>query len=270
MPLRETKKALIVVRTYPLPAASGVEVSCTAAITGDNKWLRLFPLPYRHLDRDKHFKKYQWIEVETTKASSDSRPESYHPTLSSIKILSDPLPTSNDWQARKKIVLPLKARSLCDLQRERDANKYPTLGFIRPKIIKQLRITETSPTWTQAQLDALHQGNLFQAQPQIELEKIPYIFTYLFRCENEACKGHTLSCTDWEMGESWRNWSKTYGENWEEKFRQRYEKEMIERNDTYFYVGTIHKHPNRWIIIGLFYPPKPKVDTTVKAPLLFY
>lgn len=33
----ETKKALIVVRTYPTPAKQGVEVSCTAAIT-DPTW----------------------------------------------------------------------------------------------------------------------------------------------------------------------------------------------------------------------------------------
>jgi hypothetical protein len=260
MPSRETKKALIVVRTYPLPAASGVEVSCTAAITDDNKWLRLYPLPYRFLDKDKHFKKYQWIEVEITKASSDVRPESYHPTISSIKILSDPLTTANEWKARKQVVYRLKAPSLCYLQRERDANKYPTLGFFRPKTIKQLRITETSPTWTQAQLDALRQGNLFQAQPQIELEKIPYNFYYSFTCDDDACKGHGLHCTDWEMGQSWRKWSRDYGDDWAAAFRQRYETEMIERNDTHFYVGTIHQHPNRWIIIGLFYPPKPKAS----------
>jgi hypothetical protein len=41
------KKALIVVRTYPVPAKKGVEVSCTAAVTEQGEWLRLFPVPYR-------------------------------------------------------------------------------------------------------------------------------------------------------------------------------------------------------------------------------
>src|ERR1044071_6231220 len=102
MPSRETKKALIVVRTSPIPAASGVEVSCTAAVTEDRKWLRLYPVPYRFLDQDKRFRKYQWIEVEVTKGS-DGRPESYTPALASIKILTEPLPTANEWQARKEI-----------------------------------------------------------------------------------------------------------------------------------------------------------------------
>ncbi|MBA3243310.1 MAG: hypothetical protein H0T60_18975 [Acidobacteria bacterium] len=67
-----------------------------------------------------------------------------------------------------------------------------------------------------------------------------------------------MICTDWEIGESWRRWSRDYGKEWEAKFRQKYETEMIERFDTHFYVGTIHKHPATWIIVGLFYPLKPK------------
>ena len=57
------------------------------------------------------------------------------------------------------------------------------------------------------------------------------------------------------MGQSWRSWRSDYGDKWEEKFRKRYEKEMIEKYDTHFYVGTVHRHPHVWIIVGLFYPP---------------
>ena len=72
----ETKKALIVVRTYPSPARKGVEVSCTAAITDKGEWLRLFPVPYRLLPHDQRFRKYQWVDISVTKAK-DHRPESY-------------------------------------------------------------------------------------------------------------------------------------------------------------------------------------------------
>ena len=71
------------------------------------------------------------------------------------------------------------------------------------------------------------------------------------------CKGHKIMCTDWEMRQSYRSWRYTYGSRWEQKFREKYEREMIQERDTYFYVGTMHQHPNRWIIFGLFYPPRP-------------
>jgi hypothetical protein len=38
----------------------------------------------------------------------------------------------------------------------------------------------------------------------------------------------------------------------------KYEREKIERFDAHFYIGTIYKHANGWIIIGLFYSPKAK------------
>ena len=37
------KKLLIVVRTYPVPSRKGVEVTCTAGITENGQWIRIFP-----------------------------------------------------------------------------------------------------------------------------------------------------------------------------------------------------------------------------------
>src|SRR5258708_32716516 len=112
-----TKKALIVVRTYPTPARTGAEVSCTAAITEDGEWLRLFPVPWRYLPNDQRFRKYQWIEVSVTKAS-DQRPESYKLKQDGIRIISD-LPSQNEWRARKDIVFPVRSHCLCCLLRQR-------------------------------------------------------------------------------------------------------------------------------------------------------
>lgn len=251
--LPEKKRILVVVRTYPTPAQKGVEVSCTAGITDDGKWIRLFPVPYRLLDEDKRFAKYQWIDVDVTKAN-DARPESYHLNMASLRIVSA-LPPDNQWQARKNIIFPLKAHCLCCLKTERDANGFPTLGFFRPKRIKRLLIEEDGPTWTPAQIDRLNQFDLFRELPQDQLEKVPFKFKYEFFCEEDSCTGHKMMCTDWEMGESWRKWKLKYGEEWKGKLREKYEREIINERDTHFIVGTLSDHPAEWIIVGLFYPP---------------
>jgi hypothetical protein len=72
-----TKRLLITVRTYPVPAQKTIEASCTGGVTRDGKWMRLFPVPYRFLDEDKRFAKWQWIDVNVIKAPSDARPESF-------------------------------------------------------------------------------------------------------------------------------------------------------------------------------------------------
>src|SRR5262245_24005498 len=132
----QTLKILIVVRTYPTPAKKGVEVSCTAGLTEDGRWIRLFPIPYRFLDADKRFQKYHWIEARVRKATSDVRPESYHIDLDSIRVL-DKLP-AGDWRERRKRVLANVTSGVCELERRREGEKGPTLGVFKPKRIQRL------------------------------------------------------------------------------------------------------------------------------------
>src|ERR1700721_1511825 len=102
------KSVLIVVKTYPTPAMSGVEVSCSAGITEDNEWIRLFPVPYRFLAEDKRFARYQWIDIEVTKARGDPRPESYKLNEQTIQISGQEPP----WEGRWNHIAPLKSDSL--------------------------------------------------------------------------------------------------------------------------------------------------------------
>jgi hypothetical protein len=63
-------------------------------------------------------------------------------------------------------------------------------------------------------------------------------------------------CSDWELGEAWRRWHKIYGNGWQAEIRKKFEAHMIADCDLHFFVGTVHKNPKSWIIVGLFYPPK--------------
>ncbi len=103
----EIKRVLITVKTYPNPSKKYQETVCVAGIDIDsNKWIRLYPIPFRDLDEDKKFKKYNIIEVKANKSTDDHGPESYKIDIGSIKII-DHLDTVKDkkWDRRKEIVL---------------------------------------------------------------------------------------------------------------------------------------------------------------------
>jgi len=138
----------------------GIESSCTAAISDQGAWLRIFPVPWRLLPTEQQFRKYQWIEVNLIKAKGDSRAESFNLRQNGIKVLTPPLPTGN-WQARKEIVLPLRERSLCALIKKRNADYRPTLGLFRPSSVTRFRIVPAEKQWSQSQLDMLRQQSLF-------------------------------------------------------------------------------------------------------------
>jgi hypothetical protein len=216
--------------------------------------------PYRFLDGNKQFKKYEWINASVTKATNDPRPESFKLNADSIRI-GETVSAANEWRARKDLIKPLLSPSMCDKRHEREKNGAPTLGIFKPAELKRLIIQPADPPdWTPQQLVDLKQTLLFKTSPAQTLEKIPYEFRYEFRCAEENCTGHQMMCTDWEMCQSYRRWRREYGKDWEGKFRQRYEDELINKRDTHFYVGTIHQYPNSWIIVGLFYPPRPAMD----------
>jgi hypothetical protein len=253
------KRVLITVRSYPLPSAKSVEASCTAGITDDGKWIRLYPVPYRLLDDSQKFKKYQWVTIDVAKARNDRRPESHNPRLDQIQI-GETLPPNDAWRARWSIIRPLLGASMCSIQRERDEHGFPTLAIVKPREITALSIEDSEPNWTPKQQASLNQGLLFDVGPAQKLKKIPFDFKYEFKCGDPACKGHKMTCTDWEMAEAYRAWRERYGNKWQSAFRNKFEIEMTKKFDTHFFVGNQHQAPTAWIIVGLFYPPKREAD----------
>lgn len=249
----ERKRILIVVRTYPAPAAKGIEVSCTAGVTDAGHWIRLFPVPYRFLDEDKRFSKYQWVDVDVQRATSDARPESHRINPDSIKIIRS-VGTENAWAARKAILTPLTSHCLCCVKKAQQEHGAPTLGLFRAPTDLQFRIRrEATEQWTPDELAKLAQMPLFGNAPAQMLEKVPFKFVFSFRCDDEDCTGHEVTCTDWELGQLYRR-CRDSGNDWETAFRALID--SVLRTDLHFYVGTVHRYPDTWIIVGLFYPPK--------------
>jgi hypothetical protein len=208
------------------------------------------------MDVERRFTKWQWIDVSVLKAS-DGRPESYKLNAESIQV-GERIGTENNWRARRDLMTSLRSLSMCRIQSVQREHGAPTLGFFRPHTIKRLIIEPAkADKWTADELAILQRDSLFQKAPAETLEKIPFDFRYEYRCGDTNCRGHTMMCTDWEMGQAYRAWRRDYGDKWEAPFRQKFEDEMINKNETHFYVGTVHQHPNNWIIVGLFYPQRP-------------
>ena len=60
-------RILILCKTYPSPSGKHVETSCVAGMEENGSLIRLFPVPFRLVDDQKQFKKWQWISEEFPK-----------------------------------------------------------------------------------------------------------------------------------------------------------------------------------------------------------
>ena len=130
----ERIKILVAVKTYPRISSKYFETVCTAGFLESGKWIRLYPVTFRFLSKDKKFKKYQWIEADVVKDNKDPRPESYK-ISGDIKLLHC-LDTKDSWEKRKKLVLSKVYFNLDTLINEaRDIKIFTSLATFKPKRI---------------------------------------------------------------------------------------------------------------------------------------
>jgi hypothetical protein len=214
----------------------------------------LYPVQFRDLPEEKQFAKWSEIELDVSDSSSDNRPESLRPIESSIEVIRT-IDTRENWAERMRFLEPLLADSMCDVihqQRKTGAS----LAAFRPNSVASVQVkAEQTPDWSEADRNALAQCNLWSQDKRI-LEKIPLRWSYRYSC-GANCSGHRQKIIDWEIGEAWRRWRRTYGPvETADRVRQKWMQLANAPNDPVFLVGNIRRWTNVFLVLGVCYPRK--------------
>ena len=261
--MKETKKILITVKTYPTPSKKYDELVCTAGITEDGKWIRLYPIEFRKLPYDKQYEKYDWVEILVERNDSDFRMESYKPLRECKRI--GHIDTKNNWEKRRNILNSIKLyKNMKKLIADSKKPKYTSLAFFKPTKILDFIIEEQDTTWSREENTQLE---LFFHNNFKRVEKLPFKFKYVF--EDDEGKVSKLSITDWEIGALFLRY-KHNNELACQKVKEKYFDDFANKKDLHFFLGTTKEHHNTarnpFIIIGTFHPKKTVED---KQRLLF-
>jgi hypothetical protein len=259
MPTRRAR-LLILCKTYPSPSSQYVETSCVAAMEETGQLVRLYPVPFRLMQDDAQFKKWQWIEAEVEKARKDHRPESHQIRVDNLQVSPVVLSTAKDWAARRVWLDRLHLyTAFADLDAARVSHGV-TLGLLKPAEILSLEIEPARyADWTDDEraklLQAQNQGSLFaEAEQDIRmLKKVPFDFYYRYLDPSGVERRHKIS--DWEAGALYWNVARSHGQDWHIPFRNKLGRELLKK-DLMFLMGTLHRFPEQWLIVSLIYPPK--------------
>jgi len=249
------KDILITVKTYPNPSRSYEETVCTAGISKTGKWVRLYPINYRRLDKQNQFEKYQWISLDVSKRTNDIRPESYKPKLETIQV-GEKLDTKYKWKKRQSIIekLPVRTVKECKAQYELDKT---SLSIVQPKEILDFVFEKNNDDWKPEFKSKFEQFDLF-GDRELRLQKLPYKFYYVYTCEDEK-KPRKTFIEDWELGAQFLKLrkSKESEEVALRKIKQNFLGRLCsQERDTKFFMGTFYPY-NTWLILGVYWPPKP-------------
>lgn len=114
------------VKAYPAVLSKLEEAVCVAGfrigLLQQPEWVRLFPIPFRELESDQQFRKWQEIEVDVDRTASDTRPESLKPQNNTIRAGRELKPAE-----RRQLVDSMPHVTMCGL---RDSRRNSELHLV--------------------------------------------------------------------------------------------------------------------------------------------
>jgi hypothetical protein len=225
------------VKAYPALLSGLEEAVCVAGfrtgILEQPAWARLFPIPFRELDEEQQFRKWQEITVDADPSPRDHRPESLLPRSDSLhagRILK--------LSERRQLVDSMPHESMCGVI-EQQRLHGTSLGVVRPRRVIDVLVEERDPEEVQIQQQrvesAAAQQKLF-GPALTPLEVIPHRFLYRYLCEDPNCGIHNQGIIDWEISAAYRKWRRQYPVDFVERIRRKWLDELCSPNcDTRFF-----------------------------------
>ncbi len=265
------QRVLITVKTYPTLSRKYGETVCTAGIRDDGTWIRIYPVPFRRLNEEQQYRKYDWLECRLVRNTSDPRPETYRPfDERELEAPVGHIDTADNWSERRKLLLKTARvyNRLEDLIAGAKANQV-SLAVFKPTRVLDFSWEEDEREWDPDKVrqmrEATKQYELFSDNTWREtfklIQKLPYSFSYKF--QDASGRQSELQVLDWEAGALY--WNCLRSTNGDErkalaKVREKYFDEFLKK-DLHFFLGTTQQYhfvaPNPWVIIGVLpIPPE--------------
>lgn len=199
---RISDRVLVLVKATPQPSRQYGDTVCVAGIDMNAetpRWVRLYPVPFRYMEGDRQFKKYDVVTVRTRDAGADKRPESRKIDAATIQIVQH----LDGWPRRSAWIEPLAGPSMCELIAAARADiNAQSLAAVRPAEVTGLEFTK-HPGWSADELrrfeEYRQQGDLFNETPPRLLDAPLWIVRLVYHCQDVSCGGHQQRIIDWEL-----------------------------------------------------------------------
>jgi len=167
-------------KTYPAVSKKYVETVCTGGIEPNGNFVRLYPVPFRFLESEEQYRRWDVIRVRAYKDTKDKRPESWHLTPGTpIEVVQHISTHTRRWDwMRRAIRNSSEAMELANL----------TNGCVEIEPL-ELYWKRDSTEWTASQRNVIEQGDLFATAQQLKglAERIPWQFRLRYREKSTVC-----------------------------------------------------------------------------------
>ncbi|MBC8354070.1 MAG: hypothetical protein H8E66_18925 [Planctomycetes bacterium] len=162
---------LVNCKTYPAVSTKYTETVCTGGVDHDGNFIRLYPIPFRLLEKDEQYSRWDIIRVSAYRDTKDQRPESWHYVHGTpIEVIGKVESEKERWDWMRTVIF----HGAQDLESQGLTNGLveiePLEFFWKPD----------KTEWTEKQKSEIRQGSLMFDKTDIA-ERVPYQFRLKYR-----------------------------------------------------------------------------------------
>ena len=246
-PLNQKDECFILIKAQPHRSSTYFETVCCAGVGRDGMWRRQYPVPFRILDGNQKFNRWDWIKYEYVPGRHDKRKESQKVIANSLEVTG-----TIKRSERASFLNPLVRQSFD----EADA-KGESLTLLRPKIIR-LDYREKSLADLQEETrkheELANQLSLFDATAR-PIKPCPMQFILHWTDQDGKKRKHEND--DWETSAAYNRFSREHGhdraiEILKEKYEDQYFKAgLVLGFSTHSRRNITYGMKNQWLLVGL-------------------
>jgi hypothetical protein len=250
----KTLELMVNCKTYPAVSTKYIETVCTGGVQADGQFVRLYPVPFRFLDAEEQYGRWDVIRVQAYRDAKDKRPESWHlaPGMPITKI--DRIDTERSrWEWMRKTV--------------HTSTQYMTDNGITNGCVEiepiELYWKPDSTEWTPTQRAVINQGNLFATKQQFEniSERVPWQFRLKFR-ERNSRREDDAKVLAWSYYEGFRREARQVDDlSALNKIADKIRRSIFNPEKTVFAIFGTHSRFGHWMISSLYHVPTEIIET---------
>jgi|TARA_R110002096_G_scaffold420001_1_gene624874 hypothetical protein len=245
----QTLELLINCKTYPAISKKYIETVCTGGVQVDGTFVRLYPIPFRFLEREEQYKRWDIIQVRAYKDTKDRRPESWHLIHGTpINIVKSLTTDKQRWEWMNKAVF----QGAEDLESQGKTN-----GLVEIEPI-EFYWQPDKKEWTPSQIKTLSQGSLFDSKDKMAqlATRVPWQFRLKYR-EKVTGREDDGKVLAWSNYQGYLRFSKDTGdENVAlEMVADKVRRSIFSKDKTVYAILGTHSRFGHWMISGLYHLP---------------
>lgn len=243
----QVDECFILIKAQPHRSSRYFETVCCAGVGRDRRWRRQYPVPFRILDDEQQFRRWDWIRYSYVRPRDDRRVESQKVVPETLEVVG-----RIKQSERAGFLEPLIRQSFAEA-----SSRHESLTLIRPKqfsVEAQLKTEKEIDAEASKHRELANQLSLFDSTA-----KPLKICRARFTVKWQDYDGHSRSheCDDWETSAAYNRFERLHGHSRAvEIVKEKYEHEYM--NAGLAFAFSTHKRrnaefgaENQWLLVGM-------------------